>query len=211
LEEIKDNSEKIRVIEKEAAKAENGVITISGVPVQTSWLKFSQQQKKESGRVVQPSVIEPSFGLGRILYCLLEHAYWVREDNDQRGVLSLKPIVAPYKVSVLLLVNDPALFEVIPRLVKLLTKNRISHKTDTTGVTVGRRYARTDELGIPFGITIDFEGLPDDTVTLRERDSMLQVRVKINSLPSLLRSLIDEEVTWEQVRATHVNCVVKEH
>jgi len=178
--------------------------------VPTKYLTFTPQSKRVTGRSVQPSVIEPSFGLGRILYCLLEHGYYCREGDEQRGVLALKPVVAPYKTTILPLVNDNNILAVVPRIVKLLTKNRISHKADTTGVSIGRRYARTDELGVPFGITIDFAGLVDDTITLRERDSMQQVRVKIAELPVLLHSLINESSTWAEVRATYPNEEVKE-
>jgi len=207
LEEIKDKPEEIMRLQK-AANEE--FVEIANVQVPSKFFSFIPKIKKVNGKFVQPSVIEPSFGLGRILYSMLEQSYSVREKDEQRGVLSLKPIVAPYKTSILPLVNDDKILKIVPRLVKLLTKHRISHKADTTGVAVGRRYARTDELGIPFGITIDFEGLPDDTVTLRERDSMQQVRVKIDDLPSLLHSLIDETTTWEEVRAEYPNVVAVE-
>jgi len=161
------------------------------------------------GKSVQPNVIEPAFGLGRILYCLLEHGYYCRDADEQRAVLSLRPIVAPYKTSILTLVsNNEKINAVVPQIVKQLTKHRISFKTDTTGVSIGRRYARTDEIGIPFAITIDYEGLDDETITLRERDSTQQVRVKISQFAQLVCSLIDETTTWEETRQKYPNVVV---
>jgi len=210
LEDIKDKLEVVIQLQSQVQNAKENTIEIAGVLVPTKYLTFTPQSKRVTGRSVQPSVIEPSFGLGRILYCLLEHGYYCREGDEQRGVLALKPVVAPYKTTILPLVNDNNILAVVPRIVKLLTKNRISHKADTTGVSIGRRYARTDELGVPFGITIDFAGLVDDTITLRERDSMQQVRVKIAELPVLLHSLINESSTWAEVRATYPNEEVKE-
>jgi glycyl-tRNA synthetase len=68
-------------------------------------------------------------------------------------------------------------------LASMLTYNGISVKVDDSGQTIGKRYARTDEIGIPFGITIDGLTLEDDTVTLRERDSMAQIRIKVYYFP----------------------------
>jgi hypothetical protein len=75
--------------------------------------------------------------------------------------------------------------------------NNISCRVDSSSGSVGRRYARSDELGIPFGITIDFQTLIDQSVTIRDRDSMSQIRVPIRNLLSLIQSLIHEEITWE--------------
>jgi glycyl-tRNA synthetase len=114
-------------------------------------------------------------------------------------VLSLPPAIAPVKVSVLPLLQNESLNAFIPQIIKwilrrsvrlivpinhfhtvtLLTNNGISCKLDDTGQSIGRRYARTDEIGIPFGITIDFDTVSDNSVTLRERDSTAQVRVKV--------------------------------
>ena len=72
----------------------------------------------------------------------------------------------------------------------MLIKAGISNKVDDTGVTVGKRYARTDECGIPFAITVDFDTLQDETVTLRDLDSMKQIRLPITEVPRVVNSLI---------------------
>ena len=72
----------------------------------------------------------------------------------------------------------------------MLIKAGISNKVDDTGVTVGKRYARTDECGIPFAITVDFDTLKDETVTLRDLDSMKQIRLPITEVPRVVNSLI---------------------
>ena len=66
---------------------------------------------------------------------------------------------------------------------RLLSRAGISHSEDCSGAAVGRRYARADEIGVPFAVTVDYTTLEDGTVTLRERDSMEQVRVKVGILP----------------------------
>jgi len=85
----------------------------------------------------------------------------------------------------------------------MLIKAGISNKVDDSGVTVGKRYARTDECGIPFAITVDFDTLEDDTVTLRELDSTKQIRLPISELAQLLIDLTSEYTTWADVVKKH--------
>jgi len=162
-------------------------------------IHFKTEKRIVSGRSVKPSVIEPSFGLGRILYCLLEHAFYIRSPDINRNVLAIKPIIAPYKTSVLPLLSNDIMIDYIPRVISILTRHKISYKVDTSGVPIGRRYARTDEIGCPFGITIDHEALRSDAVTLRERDTTRQVRVPLQDLGDLLQDLVNEDVSWQQV------------
>lgn len=74
-------------------------------------VEFKVVQKKVLGEPIVPGVIEPSFGIGRILYSILEHAYYVRSGDEQRNVLALAPIIAPVKASVLPLVNQPEILK----------------------------------------------------------------------------------------------------
>jgi len=168
------------------------------------------KEEERAGKTIIPHVIEPSFGIGRIIYSILEHSYWVREGDEQRGVLSLRARIAPVKCSILTLIANPQLEALVPRIQQLLSAAGISSKPDLTGSAIGRRYARTDEIGIPFGITIDFESLTDDTVTMRERDTMVQVRVKINELPIIISDLVEERTTWAEVRAKYPAHTAKE-
>jgi len=103
--------------------------------------------------------------------------------------------------------------ELVPmteRVSKLLLKHRISTKLDASGTAIGRRYSRTDEIGCPFGVTIDFEGLANETVTLRERDSTEQVRAPVKELGKILTDLINEETTWHEVKAKYPAVTQKE-
>ncbi|MDE6894417.1 MAG: glycine--tRNA ligase [Malacoplasma sp.] len=128
-----------------------------------------------------PSVIEPSVGLDRLLYALVVDAYTeeVLEDNSIRITLKFSPDLAPYKFAVLPLsnkLNDKAI-EVFDKLV--LSKNICTY--DAAG-SIGKRYRRQDAIGTPYCVTIDFDTINDDTVTIRDRDSMKQVRMKINEI-----------------------------
>ncbi|RHY82182.1 hypothetical protein DYB31_011234, partial [Aphanomyces astaci] len=79
----------------------------------------------------------------------------------------------------------------------------IQAKSDTSGVAIGRKYARADELGIPLGVTIDFETLVDHAVTVRERDSCAQIRVPVADVVGHLRAVVEGRATWETLTATY--------
>ncbi|KAL6070514.1 glycine--tRNA ligase [Balamuthia mandrillaris] len=165
-------------------------------------VNISEVEQKVSGETFTPHVIEPSFGIGRIIYCILEQCYYVREDDEQKGVMGLPPIVAPVKCSVLPLIQNPKLEAFVPRITSALTAAGLSSKVDATGQTIGRRYARTDEIGVPFGVTIDFQTVEDETVTLRERETLKQLRVPIAELASVVQSIVEGRTTWEEVLAS---------
>lgn len=158
---------------------------------------FSLQKRIVSETKYTPSVIEPSFGIGRILYALLEHSFSQRNGDEQRCVMSFNPIIAPIKVGIYRLINHPPFDPIVNRIKNLLHDQNITCKIDSSSGTVGRRYSRADELGIPFGITIDFQTLIDHSVTLRDRDSMKQIRVPYNQLLLLIQQLVTETISWE--------------
>eukprot|EP01098_Paradermamoeba_levis_P005545 TRINITY_DN2336_c0_g1_i1.p1 TRINITY_DN2336_c0_g1~~TRINITY_DN2336_c0_g1_i1.p1 ORF type:complete len:669 (+),score=264.17 TRINITY_DN2336_c0_g1_i1:122-2008(+) len=184
---------------KEQLAAGKATIKVEGKSFELlpSMVKLEEKQKKISGKSFVPGVIEPSFGVGRVIYSLLEHSFYIRPDSgDKRKVLGLSPIIAPVKCSILPLTGDDKLAPFIPKIASLLTHNGVSSKVDDSGMKIGKRYLRTDEVGIPFGITIDFDTLQDETVTLRDRDSTQQIRVKIEELPSLIKQLVDGKIPW---------------
>jgi glycyl-tRNA synthetase len=168
-------------------------------------VKFELQMKKISGKWIIPSVIEPSFGVGRIMYALLEHSFYARAGDTHREVLRLSPLIAPIKCSVLPLMVKEALLPKTKEIASLLTRHGISAKVDLSGTTIGRRYSRTDEIGIPYGITVDYETVENpgapfyNTVTLRDRDSMEQVRVPIRDLPRILNNLVALDLAWSEL------------
>jgi len=143
-----------------------------------------------------PNVIEPSFGIGRILYTIFEHNFKMRPDDNQRTYLSLPPLIAPVKCSVLPLSNKPELSALAAKVTQELRKHEVSVKVDDSSGSIGRRYSRTDEIAIPFGVTVDFDSVSTNTVTLRERDSTLQVRLPIDKLGATVRDLSIGTLTW---------------
>jgi glycyl-tRNA synthetase len=115
--------------------------------------------------------------------------------------MSLKPCVAPIKVGIYRLTNNPHLDIVVADLQSKAADANLVCKVDSSSSTVGRRYARADELGIPFGITVDFDSLIDGCVTVRDRDSMAQVRVPIANVMNVVKSLCNENIFWSHVMA----------
>ena len=133
-----------------------------------------------------PYVIETSIGLDRLFLALLSSSYTEEtlEDGSQRTVLKLPASVAPVKAAILPLVNKDGLPEKAQAIFDQL-KYRFLCQFDVKDA-IGRRYRRQDAIGTPFGITVDHQSLEDDTVTVRDRDSMAQERVPINKLTGIL-------------------------
>jgi len=128
-----------------------------------------------------PHVIEPAAGVGRTVLALLCDAY--DEDDiggEQRTVLRLAPHMAPVKVAVLPLVNKDGQPEKARSIYESL-RGRMTAEYDAGG-SIGKRYRRQDEIGTPFGVTVDHQTMEDDTVTLRDRDTLEQERVPVADL-----------------------------
>jgi glycyl-tRNA synthetase len=141
-------------------------------------------------------VIEPSFGIDRITYSLLEYSYFEEEakaeegeEEEKRIVLRLPPEVAPVQAAVLPLLTREELIDPANKIVKALRKAGILVAFDDSG-TIGRRYRRNDEIGTPFSITVDYQTLEDGTVTIRDRDTMEQVRAGIVGIEDNIYDLI---------------------
>ena len=139
-------------------------------------------KEKQVGEKFVPHVIEPSFGIDRILYCILEHNYVeTRKKDEEYRLLKLHPFIAPIKVGVFPLVNDEKLIKVAKEIDDTLRNSDVITYYDEGG-TIGRRYARMDEIGTPFCITVDYDTLNDKKVTIRYRDTTKQIRVKIEKI-----------------------------
>ena len=150
---------------------------------------FDQVQNK---RYI-PYVIETSIGLDRCTLMVLSDAYRKEElDGDSRVVLKMHPKLAPIQLGVFPLIKKPELQELASRISQDL-KEDYSVQYDEAG-SIGKRYRRLDEAGTPFCITVDFDGLEDDSVTVRHRDTMAQERVSIAQLPVYLS---DQMKAWE--------------
>ncbi len=156
-----------------------------------------KQHEKHSGKKLRyfdpeinesyiPYVVETSIGLDRMFLSVLTMAYKEEtlEDGSERIVLALPPALAPYKVAVMPLTKKDGLPEKAREIISLL-KVDFNCQYDEKD-SIGKRYRRQDVIGTPFSITVDHQTLEDNTVTLRDRDSMVQERVSINDLHSLV-------------------------
>lgn len=170
----------------------------SQIELDDKFVSIEQVTRTEHVREFVPNVIEPSFGIGRIIYSVFEHVFWSRPEDSARAVLSFPPLVAPTKVLLVPLSNHPDLSSVAHQVSKVFRKEKIPFKVDDSGVSIGKRYSRNDELGTPFGVTIDFESAKDGTVTLRERDSTKQVRGTVEEVVKAIRDITYNGVTWEE-------------
>ena len=131
-----------------------------------------------------PYVVEPSLGVERMFLAVLSNAYDEEEvDGDTRVVLHLHHALAPYKVAVLPL-KKKQLGDKATEIYRMLQKHFSC--TYDESASIGKRYRRQDEIGTPFCVTVDFDTLDDDTVTVRERDSMAQIRMPVDKLVEYL-------------------------
>jgi len=138
-----------------------------------------------------------------VLYCIFEHCFKSRPNDAQRTYFDFPPLIAPLKCSILPLVKNADLEKKVFEIKQMLVKAGVSSKVDDSGVSVGKRYARTDECGIPFAITVDFDTVKDETVTLRGLDSMKQIRLPLADLSSLILNLANAQSTWEEAVAKY--------
>jgi len=138
---------------------------------------------------VLPHIFELSMGIDRSLYTILEHCYFQDFEHD-RTVLKLKPYLAPISIGVLPLMNKNGLAEKAESIYADL-KQDFDTFLDESG-SIGRRYRRLEEVGTPFAITIDKTTMQDNTVTVRERDSMQQKRIEISQLSNFFLSALKD-------------------
>ncbi|QRV86601.1 glycyl-tRNA synthetase [Ceratobasidium sp. AG-Ba] len=164
----------------------------------TELITVERKTFKQSVREFTPNVIEPSFGIGRILYSLLEHSYWRREQDVARGVLSLPTCVAPTKVLLCPLSANEVFVPLIKEISAKLRSAGISARVDDSGASIGKRYSRNDELGTPYGITIDFASVSKNTVTLRERDTTDQRIGTVDEVISAVSALVQGTIDWPE-------------
>lgn len=150
-----------------------------------SGVDLSYFDEKTNERFV-PHIMETSVGIGRLMFMFLDKAYQEEKVGDEtRVVLKLDKRLAPIKVAVLPLSKKEELSVPAKELYEKLRENFMAEYDETQ--SIGKRYRRQDEIGTPFCVTVDFETLNDKSVTVRERDTMKQERIKIEELESYLR------------------------
>ncbi len=188
-------------------------IQVDGEQVDIPPDMYEVQQVTETihGENIVPHVIEPSFGIDRIIYAVLEHAFReeevqgeddvkskneVRDEDKGRIVLGLKSEVAPVQAAVLPLLTREELKGPAKEIESALKHKGVMAAYDDSG-TIGRRYRRNDEIGTPYSITVDYDTLEDGTVTIRDRDSMKQVRAPADTIADTIHDLIHGYTRFE--------------
>jgi len=191
--------------DREAFADESVPVDVDGetyeIPVERT--EFEVSEVTESGEHITPHVVEPSFGVDRLVYTVLDHALAADVvDGEPRSYLELPPEVASTSVGVFPLMARDGLGERARKLADRLREAGLAVDYDESG-NIGRRYRRQDEVGTPFCVTVDHDTLGDDTVTLRDRDSTDQVRVATGDLVDELTALLDGERAFADLRETH--------
>jgi glycyl-tRNA synthetase len=181
--------------EAETALKQKGYFMLDEYKILPEHVEIKHEKILERGRRFIPYVIEPTFGSDRLFYVAFEHAYRIRDD---RTLLSFPRDIAPVQVSVYPLMSKDGLPEKALELHKMLLNEGFIAEYDDAG-SIGRRYARADEAGIPLGITVDYDTLKDKTVTIRDRDTWKQVRTRIEELPELLHKYFRWKINFEEL------------
>jgi len=154
--------------------------------------KRMQYIEPGGGKRFIPYVIETSMGVDRTMLVILADAYREEEvEGDERVVLGLHPRLAPVKAAVFPLVKKDGLPEIAGTLHDTLRQAAIPSFYDESG-SIGRRYRRQDEAGTPWCITVDGETTEEDTVTIRDRDTLEQVRVSLDQVVPWIRDRLDD-------------------
>ena len=142
-----------------------------------------------SGEYFTPHVIEPAFGIDRIIWHILDHNYMeVDKEGEGYTIMSLKPEIAPFDLVVLPLFDKDGMDKMARDILTRINSFRGIIAEIDTSRSIGRRYARADEIGIPWAVTIDHQSLEDNTVTVRRRDDQRQIRTDLDGLIGGLKS-----------------------
>ncbi|MEC9118036.1 MAG: glycine--tRNA ligase, partial [Candidatus Thermoplasmatota archaeon] len=158
------------------------------VTIDNGMVELRRIQKTINGEWFTPHVIEPAFGIDRIVWHILDHSFdRTEKEGETYDILRLREEVAPYDAVVLPLFNKDGMPEMANQIYNQMCSTKgIVPTIDAFGKSIGRRYARADEIGIPWAITIDHQSTTDNTVTVRKRDNQQQIRMDVQQLISFL-------------------------
>jgi glycyl-tRNA synthetase len=192
--------EALKALGPDELKGDKIMVVVDGetIEIEPSLVSYETVEEEIRGEEIIPHVIEPSFGIDRILYTVLDHAYYEDTiDGETRAVLRFNPSVAPIEVAVLPLMDRKELVIPAKKIQEELRGIGLRVDYDTSG-SIGRRYRRNDEIGTPYEVTVDYETLEQGTVTIRDRDSMLQVRVPLERTAEKLQDLLSKRLKFEE-------------
>ncbi len=178
-----------------------GKLVIEGVTLTQDHILVKEEKVKVHGEKIIPHVVEPSYGLERVFYAVLENS--ISKASDGRVILKLVPEIAPYEVAVFPLVTGSKsehkkIREIAYKLYIYLLHAGFNAYYDEDG-SIGKRYARADEIGIPYAVTVDYQTLEDKTVTIRFRDTREQKRVHLKDLYNELLKLTGKIIDWNSI------------
>jgi glycyl-tRNA synthetase len=182
------------------AQVKEGAITVDvdGEPmrIESKYFDVTRVKEKVSGTKFVPHVIEPSHGLDRIMYTCLEHAYTQKDDYV---ILRLTNLVAPIKVGVFPLLGKEELTSIAENIDARFRQTGVETNYDDSG-SIGRRYARMDEIGTPYCVTVDYETVEKGTVTVRDRDTTEQIRVSKEDVLATINRLLCHATTFAELK-----------
>lgn len=182
-----------------------GIVESIGNAYRTDYDLMKHQTKSKQkmhivsgdGKKVIPHVIEPSFGIERLFYAAMLSAY--RNEGREWSWFQFPHTIAPWIVKVAPLMKKDGMKEYAYELFWQLKDEDVDVIFDESG-QIGKRYARADEIGIPYVVTVDYDSLEDDTVTIRDRDTMEQCRIPAEEVASILNELVFNIISWENLK-----------
>lgn len=156
------------------------------------------EASRENGEKYVPHILEMAFGTDRATYALIDMFYDRKEEKDGKTSFNVPYHMAPIDVSVFPLMKKPELKSKAEEIKEMLEKEFIV-EYDFTG-SIGKRYLRSATTGIPFAVTIDYDTLEDETVTIRDRDTETQKRIKINDLKETISKLLRYDISFSDLK-----------
>ncbi len=172
-----------------------GIVEIAGNAYRTDY-DLSQHKKfsgkdlevfiQEEGKRILPHVVEVSMGVDRLIFCLLEHRFREKTKEKEWEWFDFPPAVAPYEVAVFPLMKKPELKKPAKEIASMLRESGLNTYFSSVG-SIGKRYARADEVGVPYCVTIDYDTLEDGSVTIRFRNDGKQERVNKEELAQKIK------------------------
>ncbi len=202
----------LKAMSVEELKGDKIKVQVGGetMEIEPSLVSYETVEEEIRGEEIVPHVIEPSFGIDRIVYTVMDHSFYEDvADGEPRSVLRFNSKVAPVEVAVLPLMDRDVLVKPAKEILDGLRSRGIRVDYDTSG-SIGRRYRRNDEVGTPYCVTVDYETLEQGTVTIRDRDSMKQVKLNVEQLFGVLEELLAGDKKFEDAGVPVVAVAAKE-
>ena len=190
--QAKTVADALKAMSVEDLKGDKINVQVGGetIEIEPSLVSYETVEEEIRGEEIVPHVIEPSFGIDRIVYTVMDHSFYEDvADGEPRSVLRFNSKVAPVEVAVLPLMDRDVLVKPAKEILDGLRSIGIRVDYDTSG-SIGRRYRRNDEVGTPYCVTVDYETLEQGTITIRDRDSMKQVKLNVEQLSCTLEELL---------------------